>query len=186
MDIALAAVRNGLMKEFLEQLRTLFRFWRSKLKRRPEQREQAHNGATVELGADECLSRFLYSRSKYSLKAQKAKPSAFNPLPYHELSTAHITGMTDDAIWELSKLTLRDHPGRDKLYARADIDVAEILKHRLTALRNDNPFPRHTAVRGWPLLTDPAEQKELWLQIALELSQTAALRVAATPISKPD
>ena len=92
--------------------------------------------------------------------------------------------MADRAIWELSKLTLGNGPGRDKVYARADLDVADVLLHQLQALRDDDPFERHTNVVGWPQMSDLAEQKALWLQIALELSLTATLHISAVPVSK--
>lgn len=144
---------------------------------------ESETGSATELDGDERLTRFLYSRSQYSPKADKPKPSAFNQAPYDELSTAHITGLTDEAVWELSKSALGSHTGRDKIYARGDLEVAEVLKQRLKAIRDDEPFARHAVIVGWPQLSDAAERKERWLQIALDLSQAATLNVRATPVT---
>ncbi|MBZ5567571.1 MAG: hypothetical protein LAN64_06935 [Acidobacteriia bacterium] len=171
------------MKAFLQALLTPFRSWLDKLRVRREPLRSVH-GAAIELAAEERLSRFLYSRSKYWRSANKAKPDAFTPFPHQSLSTAHITGMADRAIWDLSKSTLGNDPGRDKVYARADLDVADVLMQKLQAFRDNHPFERHTNIIGWPHLSDPAEQKALWLQIALELSLAATLQISAVPVSK--
>jgi hypothetical protein len=129
------------------------------------------------------VARFLYSRSQYSPTARKPKPSAFNPEPYDELSTAHITGVPEDAIWQISRATLGVQPGRSQVYGRGDLQVADVIAQQLRAIRNDDPFERHTVIVDWPVLSDVAERKARWKEIALQLSQAATLHICPAPIS---
>ena len=69
-----------------------------------------------------------------------AKPSAFNPWPGNELSTAHVTGMTAEAIWTLSRSALGVVPGREKIYAQASVKVATALENGLEVMRDNDPF----------------------------------------------
>lgn len=128
------------------------------------------------------VTRFIYSKSNFSKTKNRAKPNAFSPFPHDELSTAHITALADDSVWTLATAALGQEAGRGAIYARADISVGEISKQHLKAIRDDDPFVRHTVVKGWPVLSDPAERKAQWLEIALVLSQQAALVAPGSPI----
>ncbi len=59
------------------------------------------------------------------------------------------------------------------MYARGDVNTSELVRHDLKAIRDDDPFERHTVIIGWPAIDDLAERKERWLEIALHLSQAA-------------
>lgn len=135
---------------------------------------------SVELGDRERLTRFIHSRSKFG--AGRAKPGAFDPSPYDRLSVAHVSGLGDEATWALSRLTLRPGPGRDRVYARADFEVAAATRWGLRALRDDTPFERHTSIVGWPVLEGEMERKSRRLEIALDLSESAQLMLPASPI----
>jgi hypothetical protein len=88
-----------------------------------------------------------------------------------ELSTVHVSGLSSGEIWEIGKQTLGKEPGRRTIYCRADVPVLSLFDVKLRALRDDQPFPRHTAVIDWPLGSDPSETKAMWKQICLELSE---------------
>jgi hypothetical protein len=166
---------------FLQRLLTRYRSLRERLKRREETLVEA-----TALQGEELITRFLHSRNQYSAKAGKPKPAAFNPAPYDELSTAHITGLQDEAVWLVSRGALGTQPGRDKIYARADLAVAAVQRLDLKAVRDNDPFERHTVIVGWPKSSDVSEQKERWLQIALELSQEATLHIRSAPVTAGD
>jgi hypothetical protein len=108
----------------------------------------------------------------------RPKPSAFNPSPYLELSGVHVTGLTETTIWEVAKNTAGRNPGRRTIYARADVLVDEFIRKKLRAIRDDDPFIRHTSVEGWPKLADVDEQKEQWKAICLALSQSTNVNLA--------
>ena len=84
---------------------------------------------------------------------------------------AHINGLIDADVWFLSLNTLTDEPGRDTVYARADIPVAELVPHKLRAVRDDDPFERHSMIVGWPDSEDRNKRKEQCKLICLQLSQ---------------
>ena len=128
-----------------------------------------------ELGGEELIARFICATRHFSKVHNRPKPGAFSPEPYNELSVAHVTNLGDPDVWNIAARTLVDQPGRDKVYARADAPIAEFMRHKLRAVRDDNPFERHTLVLGWPNPKDPNERKEQWKLICLQLSQSPAV-----------
>ena len=126
----------------------------------------------------------LYSKNQFSRQKNRPKPAAFDPSPNTSLSVVHITRLSDGGTWELARNTLGSQPGRDKIYARVDIPVAQLIKQNLRAIRDDMPFVRHTSVLGWPSIADPNERKERWKEICLALSEGPELLlvIPATPI----
>jgi hypothetical protein len=138
------------------------------------------------LGAAETVARLLYSKNHYSRKRNRPKPTAFDPSPYNELSTIHVTGLEEEQIWDVSVNALGDQRGRGMIYGRADVPVQELHMHRLHAVRDDDPFDRHTLVLGWPEIEIPDQRKERWLEICLALSQAESVKLSipATPITR--
>jgi hypothetical protein len=141
---------------------------------------------TIRLSDDETVARLLYSKSHFSRPANRPKPAAFDPSPHRELSTLHITGMTDAAVWGYSVVALGDQLGRRTIYARVDVGVIALSAQNLTAVRDDDPFERHTSVHGWPERDDEDEKKAVWKEICLQLSQShsAQLVVPTEPITR--
>lgn len=99
---------------------------------------------------------------------------------------AHTSGLRDAEIWEVGRQTLSGEPGRERIYGRADVPVWSLMDVRLRALRDDEPFRRHTSVVDWPIGTDANETKALWKQITLDLSEDLriSLVLPATPIAQ--
>ena len=129
----------------------------------------------VQLADAERVSRFLFSRKNdFSPSRKLVKPSAFDPYPYNELSVAHSTGLTEAEVWAVGEL-VREACGRPVVYACADIDVAHISEQKLRAMRDDQPFQRHTNVLGWPSLENKDDQKRLCKGIATQLASRASL-----------
>lgn len=137
-----------------------------------------------ELAATELLSRFIYSKSLYRKNPFKAKPSAFDPSPDNELSMAHVTGLTVASIWELAKSALGDQPGRDKIRAYASLAVGTAIEQELRAVRDNDPFERHTLLVGWPVFSDDEKRRKRWAEITLKLSQASELQLATPPLTK--
>jgi hypothetical protein len=125
--------------------------------------------STYELDGSQVVVRFIYSRNKMS--ASRPKPAAFDPSPHNELSVVHSTGLTDGEVWKIGSHTLGTEPGRTTIYGRADVPVHVLIEQKLRAMRDDDPFERHTSVLGWPSPADPNEAKQLRLLMCLELSQ---------------
>jgi hypothetical protein len=138
-----------------------------------------------DLGGGEVVARFIYSRRNLSNSTLRPKPTAFDPSPYHELSVAHSTGLTDEQIWEIGSRTLGTQPGRTTIHGRADVTVRALIEQQLRALRDDDRFARHTSVVGWPSSADPDQDKQRRKQICLELSQhpDVILAVPVIPIT---
>lgn len=116
-----------------------------------------------------------------STSTSRPKPAAFDPSPHDELSVVHSTGLTNDEVWKIGSRTLGTEPGRTTIHGRADATVRALMEKKLRALRDDNPFDRHTSVLGWPSSTDPNETKQLRKQICLELSQHPEVTLAIPP-----
>jgi hypothetical protein len=140
-----------------------------------------------ELSASEVVSRLLYTTNHFSRPRNRPKPAAFDPSPYKELSTIHTTGLSHAAVWEVAVGALGDRPGRDQIHARADVPVDELLERKLRAVRDDDPFTRHTLVLGWPEVADPNQRKEQWKEICLSLSQCPRVHlvIPPSPITRP-
>jgi hypothetical protein len=107
----------------------------------------------------------------------RPKTGAFNPSPHLELSGVHITGLQEPTVWEIAKNSAGTAPGRSTIYARADVPVEQFIKQNLCAIRDDDPFVRHTSVSGWPNIADMDEQKSRWKEICLALSQAPEVKL---------
>lgn len=130
-----------------------------------------------ELGPRDLVSRFIYS-SKTLIKSQgRVRPSAFSPEPHPKLSVLHSSGLEDHEVWKCGQRTLGTKRGRDKIYGRADITVGKLIAQELKAIRDDDPFERHTSVVGWPQSDDADRRKADIKAICLELSQDADTKV---------
>lgn len=135
-----------------------------------------------ELASYEVVTRILCSKNQFSPMRQRPKPGAFDLTPHLELSGIHVTGLSDSAIWAIAVNTLGDRPGRTTIYARADVPVGEFLEQKLKAIRDDNPFERHTSITGWPVAKDANVQKENWKAICLALSESLAVKLVIPPV----
>lgn len=123
----------------------------------------------------------LHAKSQFWSSRKRPKPVAFIPPPSGELSTIHITGLADTTIWEIGRNTLGEQRGRDKIYARADIPVKQLLEQKLRAVLDNKPFKRHTSVLGWPEESDANQRKERWLEIGVTLSASPEVFLVIPP-----
>jgi hypothetical protein len=172
-------------------LRKLFLRWanwlETKLRRPSAEREGEPLGVSRELAVDELVARFIYSRNHMSPLHGRPKPEAFQPPSDKPLSVVHSTGLSDHDIWEIGRLhALGNQPGRDKIRGRADVPIKALIEKKLCAIRDDNPFKRHTSVVGWPVSADADERKRQRLAICLELSQDPDIKlvIPESPITR--
>ncbi|MGA9071995.1 MAG: hypothetical protein WB424_17160 [Terracidiphilus sp.] len=138
---------------------------------------QKNFAVPYELAASEEVARFILNKSYFSKSQGKLKRPAFDPSPYDELSVVHSTGLLESDVWNIGRQTLVNQPGRNKIYGRADLPVEALVERQLRAIRDDNPFERHTSVKGWPESSDSDERKQRRIQICLELSQDPTVKL---------
>lgn len=136
----------------------------------------AQQESSVELSGHDRVSRYLFSGRHYAATRGLVKTGAFDPSPHLQLSVGHTTGLDDSVVWELGEI-VRQHTGRPKLHARADVSVAAIQRNNLRAVRDDTPFGRHTNVIGWPIVENDDERKRIWKTLATLLADQASLHI---------
>lgn len=150
-----------------------------KLPELPGEPIRARNSAVpYELSAGEVVVRFIYSQRRMNKSYTRPMPDAFYPPPDDQLSVVHSTGLQDREIWEIGRLhALGGQPGRDKISGRADVPVKAFADRKLHAIRDDDPFERHTSVVGWPRSTNADDRKQKLLAVCLELSQDPEIKL---------
>lgn len=118
-----------------------------------------HPGPIV--GANENLSRFIFSTSHFSRKALRVKAEAYMPSS-GEVSVFRIDGLSAAKVWEIGD-EIAVKRGRT-LYAHGDIKASEVASAGLTTVPSEPP-PRHANIEGWPV-SDKPRQKLIALQLA--------------------
>lgn len=164
----------------MESPRTLLMRWLNSLRnyvRIKRQKKETPKSEGYELKPHDLVSRFFYSSRAFSKQHNCAKPGAFSPEPHPKLSVVHSTSLGNEGIWKCARQTLGTQRGRDRIYGRADLSVSSLIANKLKAIRDDNPFERHTSVIGWPQNDDPNQRKTDIKAICLELSQNPDTRV---------
>lgn len=151
----------------------------AQLRSRPAERKvESSLAVPYELSAAELVARFIYSERRINKRLAKPTPDAFYPPPDNELSVVHSTGLPDRDVWAIGRMhTLGTQSGRDAIHGRADVPVNALIERRLRAIRDDNPFERHTKVVGWPEPSNPDERKQQRKLICLELSQDLSVKL---------
>src|SRR5579862_1085994 len=163
--------RSGSMMKFLRTFSARLRSWSVILK--------PAKASPGDLGPREMVSRFIYTKKNITSE-KKPRPNAFEPPPKdRELSTAHSTNLSNDHIWLLALRTLG--PNRRKVFARADLLVQDLIDQSLRAIRDDDPFDRHTIVVGWPDSRDTDERKAKTKEICLALCHAPSMSLEFPP-----
>jgi hypothetical protein len=125
------------------------------------------------------VSRFIYTKRNIIISAGKPRPNAFEPPEDRQLSTVHSTNLSNDSVWLLARKTLG--PKRPHMYARADLAVRDLIEQELRAIRNDDPFERHTNVVGWPDSADADDRKSKTIEICLKLCHAPSMNLVFPP-----
>jgi hypothetical protein len=115
---------------------------------------------------NENFSRYLFSRNNYSPTKQIVHYTAFIPPPDKRLSVFCVSGLSENAIWEIGE-NVGNQSDR-KLSGRADIAALPVYEAGLSIDRNDIPF-RHANIIGWP------DEDSAIKLAAIELAQKAEL-----------
>ncbi|MBA3571956.1 MAG: hypothetical protein H0W34_08300 [Pyrinomonadaceae bacterium] len=118
-----------------------------------------HPGTII--GANENLSRFIFSTRYFSRQALRVKAEAYMPKE-GEVSVFRVDRLTAVQIWKIGD-EIADERNRT-LYARGDIQAREVTGNGLDIL-SEEPPPRHANIVGWPE-NDKPRQKLIALQIA--------------------
>ena len=112
----------------------------------------------------EPLSRFLFSKTRYSPDRMRVKHSAFMPEPISlETSVFRIIGLRPEQAWAIGSSVAQ--PLGHKLHGRAEV-LAHVPGRVGLKVRPDNQPERHAAIVGWPAEKDG--QKMLAIQLAEE------------------
>jgi len=116
----------------------------------------------------EQLSRYIIESKKMRPAQGRAHHTAFMPPPNRRLSVYRTSDLDEDAIWEIGREFVAG-PLQKTLYARADLQAAEVTACQLRTEPAPAVHPRHANIEGWP--DDDAQVR----QFALVLSQRARL-----------
>jgi len=113
------------------------------------------------IGANENLSRFIFSTKHFSRQPLRVKAEAYMP-SQGQVSVFRVDGLIATQIWEIGDEIAEK---RDRtLYARGDIKAREVGRSGLDILPAEPP-PRHANIVGWPE-NDKPRQKLIALQLA--------------------
>ena len=112
----------------------------------------------------EPLSRFLFSKTRYSREKMRVRHSAFMPEPRSlETSVFRTTGLRPEQVWAIGSSVAQ--PVGHKLHGRAEV-LAHVPRRLGLDVRPDNQPERHAAIVGWPAEKDG--QQLLAIQLAAE------------------
>lgn len=114
---------------------------------------------------DECLARFILFSKWIRNSDQTAKPEAFIPYPYPDLSVTRHINLSEDVLWKIGQ-DVADTRGVT-LYGRADICSSTVRRQHLKIA----PAPvqknlNHANIVGWP--ADKPAQKIIAQQLAAD------------------
>ena len=128
-------------------------------------RERFSKGKTASaahtVGANEILSRYIFSTRYFSRHTLRVKAEAYMP-SRGEVSVFRINGLDETAIWDIGCGIAKTR--ERTLYARGDTKAIEVRRLGLEILPREPP-PCHANIVGWPE-GDKPRQKLIALQVA--------------------
>lgn len=154
--------------------RTLFqRFFKKSSPPSAEASKPEHYAAPI---AANLLTRYLPSKSRYSIDKMLVKPAAFLPPPDLQLSCFRVDDLEQATIWSLADNNNVVTSSGRPVEARADFNmlaVDEIARESQLPLRADldDVPPRHVSIVGWPA------DKDAQMIGAQGLSRRASLKL---------
>lgn len=120
------------------------------------------------LSEKEFVARFCFDRDFYA-ETGNPKAKVFEPELFqgkHETSVCRKTNISEERIWEISKIARKPSIGR------ADLSVSVVLEKNLTAESAPNVelnYPEHSIIIGWPAgqeETEKAKRKSIAQDLA--------------------
>ena len=124
------------------------------------------------LSEGECIARFCFDRDFYK-ETGNPKPNVFMPEFFqdkHETSVCRKTNITEERIWEISRVV--EEQRKKKSIGRADLGVDIICVNALTAESAPDmklSYPEHSVIIGWPEgqeETEKAKRKSIAQELA--------------------
>lgn len=121
---------------------------------------------SLEVADEEQLARFiLFSRCIRSVD-QTARPDAFIPYPYPDLSVTRHLNFSESELWKAGQDVADARPAT--LYGRADFCAAAARRQSLKVVPDPAPNNQnHAKIVGWP------ENKPAQKIIAIELAASS-------------
>ena len=102
------------------------------------------------LSGTESVSRFCFKRDFHG-ETGNPKTHVFLPELYqekYETSVCRKTNLTEECIWEISKIVEKSRA--KEVVGRADLGVSVALEKRLIAEAEPGNYPEHSIIIGWP------------------------------------
>ncbi len=116
----------------------------------------------------EPLSRFLLSKTRFSVEKMRVKSAAFMPERNSlETSVFRTIGLGADEIWAIGEYRVAQPTGCT-LYGRGQV-LAEVPRRLGLKVRPDNLPARHASIVGWPA------EKDRQQMLAIELAEESTL-----------
>ena len=116
----------------------------------------------------EPLSRFLLSKTRYSVEKMRVKYAAFMPEPNSlQTSVFRTLGLDAEEIWAIAERHVAQPTGHT-LHGRGQV-LAQVPRRLGLKVRPDNHPERHAAIVGWPA------EKDRQQMLAIELADEATL-----------
>jgi hypothetical protein len=112
------------------------------------------------------VARSLTSSSHVSPSIGRIKHNAYLPAPDDDTSVFRCSSLSSERVFALIPEERRTRHG-------AAIVQAGVIREAGLDVLAQEPPPRHANIRGWPLHTDPDEQKARRKEIATIIAETA-------------
>lgn len=122
-------------------------------------------GGSSAVADEEQLARFILYSKWIRSSDQTARPDAFIPHPYPDLSVTRHLNLPEEALWRTGQNVADARTAT--LYGRADIYAAAARQQNLKIDPAPVPNnPNHANIVGWP--ADKPAQKIIALQLAAD------------------
>lgn len=122
-----------------------------------------------QVGSNEPIARFIFSKNHFSRVNERVKPVAFIPHPDIETSVFRIEDLLEDRLREIAKSVGAENKPPREPFARAEVEVHVVVNAGLAVVA-DEPPPRHAEIVGWP-----RDDKSQQLEIAQSIAAAARL-----------
>ncbi len=116
----------------------------------------------------ESITRYLYSDRHFNKGKGIVHAAAYNPLPHRDLSVYRIWRLSQQQIWNLAEKHISPHRQPQRLKARGDLSISDVLDTNLVFNPDTKNHKRHAVILGWPDSRD--EILELTAVLAIKAS----------------
>jgi hypothetical protein len=116
----------------------------------------------MNVSPDEKLTRFIFSKSHFSVQKREVKFRAFIPKGT-DISVYRISDLSEPEVWEIG----RKYVQRDKrsIKARADLLAEVVYENHLTVILDPIPHELHANITPFP--TDKSARDRIARKLAL-------------------